>query len=324
MYACEASNTYGIAHHVKMIIVTDADNGFDLAVNNEEIVEKTTIQLTCKASHFNYTELNWYWRPINSTNEHNLIRLFNESNIAITNYQNNHTIESNLTLSDVGYDAGGDYFCNASTRHVLGEVSSLGKQLIVESIIEPSVSHTNMDGKLQEIQEGKQIRFYCRASGRPRPKITWYKNQQRINLDQSAIVSEDNDQVITIRRLFPTDTGLYECRVKNIGTQLVRTKKLRVVGSSEVLSPGFIILVTVFIVVGGVFFAMAVFLGKRVREGNVKSRSYIVIAVDCSERRQKRELEFFSANLFDQGQLDMFNPDMPLDEQVDLLPYDRR
>lgn len=38
----------------------------------------------------------------------------------------------------------------------------------------------------------------------------------------------------------------------------------------------------------------------------------------------KRELEFFSKNLFENGQMELFNPEMPLDEQIDLLPYDSR
>ena len=41
-------------------------------------------------------------------------------------------------------------------------------------------------------------------------------------------------------------------------------------------------------------------------------------------QKQKRELEFFSQNLFETGQIEMFNPDMPLDEQIELLPYDPR
>lgn len=43
-----------------------------------------------------------------------------------------------------------------------------------------------------------------------------------------------------------------------------------------------------------------------------------------SLQKQKQELEFLSHNLFDQGQVEMFNPDMPLDEQIELLPYDHR
>ncbi len=31
-----------------------------------------------------------------------------------------------------------------------------------------------------------------------------------------------------------------------------------------------------------------------------------------------------SYNLFESGQIDLINPDMPLDEQIDLLPYDNK
>lgn len=38
----------------------------------------------------------------------------------------------------------------------------------------------------------------------------------------------------------------------------------------------------------------------------------------------KRDLEFFSSKIFENGQMELFNPEMPLDEQIDLLPYDSR
>ncbi len=41
-------------------------------------------------------------------------------------------------------------------------------------------------------------------------------------------------------------------------------------------------------------------------------------------KKQKRELEFLSYNLFKSGQMDLINPDLPIDEQIDLLPYDEK
>lgn len=58
--------------------------------------------------------------------------------------------------------------------------------------------------------------------------------------------------------------------------------------------------------IGCVFVVMAVFLGKRIRE----------------DRKQKQELEMFTQKLFNINQNIPFNPDLPLDEQIDLLPYD--
>lgn len=61
-------------------------------------------------------------------------------------------------------------------------------------------------------------------------------------------------------------------------------------------------------VIGCVFVVMAVFLGKRIRE----------------DRKQKQELEMFTQKLFNINQNIPFNPDLPLDEQIDLLPYDNK
>lgn len=61
-------------------------------------------------------------------------------------------------------------------------------------------------------------------------------------------------------------------------------------------------------IIGCVFVIMAVFLGKRIRE----------------DRKQKQELELFTQKLFNINQSIRFNPDLPLDEQIDLLPYDNK
>jgi FMS-like tyrosine kinase 1 len=41
-------------------------------------------------------------------------------------------------------------------------------------------------------------------------------------------------------------------------------------------------------------------------------------------KKQKRELELLSRNFFENGQMDLINPDLPIDEQIDLLPYDEK
>ncbi|CAL1297130.1 unnamed protein product, partial [Larinioides sclopetarius] len=39
------------------------------------------------------------------------------------------------------------------------------------------------------------------------------------------------------------------------------------------------------------------------------------------EKKQKKELDFISHNFFERGYIDIFNPNLPLEDQIDLLPY---
>ena len=44
---------------------TDAQNGFNIESSTNEPTVMDDITLTCKASVYNYTKLNWFWRPLN-------------------------------------------------------------------------------------------------------------------------------------------------------------------------------------------------------------------------------------------------------------------
>jgi hypothetical protein len=98
-----------------------------------------------------------------------------------------------------------------------------------------------------------------------------------------------------------------------------------------------IVLITVFTIFGGVLLMMAIFLGRKIREERVKMfmlsiyfisfipfNSLIMKSNAFHLKKQKRELEFLSYNLFKSGQMDLINPDPPIDEQIDLLPYDEK
>lgn len=151
--------------------------------------------------------------------------------------------------------------------------------------------------------------FHCVATGKPKPKVTWIKNGVLLNDSSSnGIEVSANGQHLVITRLASADSGRYECIVSNIQNSIRRSQVLKVISQEDVTRTGSVIAAVVFVVVGVMFVVMAIYLGKKIRE----------------DRRQKQDMDFLSANLFDQGQLDLFNPDMPLDEQVELLPYDRR
>ena len=153
------------------------------------------------------------------------------------------------------------------------------------------------------------MEFLCQASGKPKPKVTWLKNGLPINGSSvNGIEMSADGQQLVITRLASADSGRYECVVSNIQNTLRRSQVLKVVSDEDLTKAGSVILTIVFVLIGIVFVLMAVFLGKKIRE----------------DRRQKQDMDFLSANLFDQGQLELFNPDLPLDEQVELLPYDKR
>jgi hypothetical protein len=97
-----------------------------------------------------------------------------------------------------------------------------------------------------------------------------------------------------------------------------------------------IVLITVFTIFGGVLLMMAIFLGKKIKErvkmfrlsiyfiALIRFNSLIKKSNAFHLKKQKRELELLSRNFFENGQMDLINPDLPIDEQIDLLPYDEK
>ncbi len=81
---------------------------------------------------------------------------------------------------------------------------------------------------------------------------------------------------------------------------------------------------------------MAIFLGKKIKErvkmfrlsiyfiALIRFNSLIKKSNAFHLKKQKRELELLSRNFFENGQMDLINPDLPIDEQIDLLPYDEK
>ncbi|RWS19829.1 vascular endothelial growth factor receptor-like protein, partial [Leptotrombidium deliense] len=173
---------------------------------------------------------------------------------------------------------------------------------------EPRIYQTNLKGQLIESAPSAQSYFYCRVDGRPRPTVAWYKNNKPLNTTLvSGIDLEEGGQKLFIRRLVASDSGRYECRVSNRLKTLMKFATLKVNTNEPIMGVGSIIGIVLFVIVGIVFVVLAIILGKKIR----------------AERKQSREMGFITQNLLEHGALEMFNDDIPLDEQAELLPYEQ-
>lgn len=321
LYRCVAANTNGTRIKDMMFIVTNAgSNGFSLNVNSSEIVEQEDIELICHASLYNYTELVWYFRPENGSHdeiqpvisEHNSSE---SSSTMIINYNQNlsHTLTSTIVLKSIEVNSSGLYICNATVRSgskekEVHEIRSI--DLHVEKIQAPVILETNMlvNDELLEMHPDKSLEFKCYFTGKPRPRIEWLKNGHPINMTGLfGMYLMDNDQKLVINRLVANDRGKYECRIHNTGGHQERFTSLKVIGSTDDgMSLANIMAIVTFLIVALVLVFVAFAVGRKVRED------------------RKQQIEFFTKNLFNNAQMDLINPERPLDEQVDFLPYDPR
>ena len=194
-------------------------------------------------------------------------------------------------------------------KSVFRELAQLSLNLDVQKSIAPTWTNSNMNNSKIDQAATTSIEFICEGYGRPYPKVHWTKNGKQFH-GGPGIEFLANSSRIKITRLASSDSGTYECTLSNIASSLSKYTLLKVTDREvdKHKSSSIILLVIVFTIACAIFVAMAIFLGRKIRE----------------DRRQKQDLAFLSANLFDTGQMDQFNPEMPLDEQANLLPYDKR
>ena len=63
---------------------------------------------------------------------------------------------------------------------------------------------------------GEKVSITCRATGKPLPVVTWFRNggiitQSNIDVTTTAVDNSTVESVITISNITPTDDGYYEC-----------------------------------------------------------------------------------------------------------------
>ena len=123
-----------------------------------------------------------------------------------------------------------------------------------------------MNGKIIEKAPSTSMEFTCEATGRPKPRITWFRNKKPFIVDgKSGIKLEKNGQRLIFTRLVEKDSGFYECSIENRGGNLVRSVTLNVIGN-EGLKLEDVVLSVILIAVFTIMMFMAVYIGKKIRQ----------------------------------------------------------
>ncbi|KAG1682674.1 Vascular endothelial growth factor receptor 1 [Nymphon striatum] len=214
----------------------------------------------------------------------------------------------------------GYFVCKARNR--IGKITSKKQEIIVSAELtivtwsppSPTLcsSKTNMWNEVIIVDKTQAFEFYCYAEGVPKPTVSWYKDDSLFNIStMTGVMMEDDGQKIVINRLFESDSGVYSCLVENRAGIVTARMTLSVQADIEPPLPpnpawagmviGIVMVIIFLFIVGGC-------LARKMYK----------------DKKLKCEFELEGFKHFDQGRLDMYNPDLPLDDQAELLPYDKR
>ncbi|XP_071035506.1 vascular endothelial growth factor receptor 3 [Parasteatoda tepidariorum] len=307
-YQCVASNVMGQDSVITPFIVTDADKGFEIELSEAKPVDKDTVDLICKVNTYNFSGVEWIWRPMDSNGETK--SLWNIQDVNMSNSTTPYSHSSTIHFQPIHRNMSGEYECIAKGANNNNSTDSKHILIDVKEIQPPILNKTNLGGGITIlIAPGSLQEFYCYSYGVPAPVTSWMKDGQMLDAEGADI--SENNQRLTIRKVMERDAGFYECLVQNRGGTIRANATLDIFTDNRdalhqnALTTGEITALIVFGVVAIILIFVVSCLVKRIMK----------------EKKQKKELGFISHNVFERGYIDIFNPNLPLEDQIDLLPY---
>ena len=156
------------------------------------------------------------------------------------------------------------------------------------------------------IDTSAQIYLHCFVSGRPKPVIEWRKDGQEITpqhiANSTTLDVEDGNQTLVIRFAVVKDSGKYECQAVNRGGQVTYSLEVKV--NAE---PNQVTKIAAGCIAGGI--ALLIILS-----------SILIWKVKVYNRKYK-ELTKAELQMFEAGDPTAINPELGVDDQAELLPY---
>ncbi|MCJ8749980.1 hypothetical protein PDJAM_G00193750 [Pangasius djambal] len=143
-----------------------------------------------------------------------------------------------LLIKEARAEDAGKYTCVAT--NAAGEA----QQNIRLSVHEPPIIQFVGESVNQTILAGYQIQLQCKATGRPVPAMTWYKDNRPLT-SAAGVSILNRGQVLEIDRAQVSDAGLYKCVAVNVAGTADLTLSLQVYVPPSISSKGGMVTVVV-------------------------------------------------------------------------------
>ncbi|XP_030556621.1 vascular endothelial growth factor receptor 1 isoform X6 [Drosophila novamexicana] len=197
----------------------------------------------------------------------------------------------------------GTYECRARYINDPDKYDSREITVYVHDPKAPQWSYTNLNAKSKiERNLGDSLILECKSKAVPQAKVSWYKDDVELFETNRTHLVEDGTKLL-IPHLYPKHDGIYRCVVANrLGS--IENSVTVVIANIPGVSKLWIWVGAIFF---GVLIALCAFLAVRYRE----------------ERKNHLALKAAGLANFVEGDVEQINPALSLDEQAELLPYNR-
>ncbi|XP_037960858.1 vascular endothelial growth factor receptor kdr-like isoform X2 [Teleopsis dalmanni] len=289
---CEANNSIVNAASAHVLIGDINENITIYGIDEDtKIARDDDITLTCASLAYYFKDISWY-------KDGELITTSNDSDIEVETSATEYSYKKVLHFKTQDKHSG-TYECRAAYSNSPA-IESRTINIFVHEPNAPKLIYTNMipDTKLSK-KLYQSLELICESEALPLASVYWYKDGIMLNSENGT----NSTNTYSIPILKPDDKGLYTCVVSNRVGQVEASVMVEIT-DLPVLQTGWIALISLLVIM---LIAVCIYLGIRI----------------LRERKLLRELKAAGLANFEEGAVAQINPALSLDEQADLLPYDR-
>ncbi|XP_034952110.1 vascular endothelial growth factor receptor 1 isoform X2 [Chelonus insularis] len=300
----QACNVLGCDSIEQTIFVSDIPEGFRIIEPDRDFATGDDVELVCGASIYNYTNdiewLNEDDQPLNRTDRLSIVK-------STTPY----TYRSTLRINNVEKSDAKLYVCSAISFDTMSGDSSIERYAYELVIHDPKypffVSTENMNETevVYDLETANDLNIVlkCYIEGMPEPVISWWKDGVLINETEELYTFLNHNQELHIEHPREKNSGKYLCRGENRLGYVETYQTIRIKGEeiSKVLIISIIILV-IFCVALIIYFSIKVHREKVIR----------------------KQLMEAGLTHFEEGAIECLNSELTIDDQAELLPYDKK
>lgn len=125
-------------------------------------------------------------------------------------------------------------FRESITKRYIGETDTQISTNIDKSLGPVSPPKVAQKPRNSKLQEGADAQFQVQLSGNPRPRVTWFKNGQRIvNSNKHEIITSHNQTILRVKSTQKSDSGHYTLLAENPNGCIVTSAYLAVESPQE-------------------------------------------------------------------------------------------
>ncbi|XP_029408232.2 vascular endothelial growth factor receptor 1 isoform X11 [Bactrocera dorsalis] len=295
---CLAVNPKGKGEGKGHVLIGDINDNMTIygTDENKKIARGDEVTLTCAAlSYYFSDDLDWY-------KDGELVEE-NSGNIVISNSSSSYSYQKTLVIENIQDSDQGSYECRARNANNPDMEETKYRSIFVNEPLAPRMRHTNLDESVKmERKLGDALQLECKPDAIPAAEVHWYKDDVELNNSSYVNILDDGSKLI-IQYIKPEHEGVYKCVASNRLGSVEVSSAVKITNLPR-MRVGWILAILFFFIF---LIALVIYLCVRVMR----------------ERKRLRDYKAAGLANFEDGAVEHINPALTLDEQADLLPYDR-